>query len=443
MSAATSLLRLLVAGAALTSWTHAARCGDTPNEAPSATAEGAATAPPPFKRVDLTEPALAYYQSLFAHHDVLAAPAFQIPGEPGKPVTLLFLRTPPVARGAFTVPALAAVQPDDGERSQVELAAYREGNLAEVEAFDVRDTDGDGRPEILLVARFEASAEGSVTSFRRAFQIARDDHGRLSKTLASWQLRKDTSITTIDALVTALAALRSQKRCPDLAPDMEEPTTIATVRCMVEKDQRSQLAGSVKYPFQVLLSTGVVRTLTAPAQLLEVYDDVVDRHLRDALREALTEPSYWGVRIGHAGLIVDEGKIDALFNADATAQRRMNEQLAGENRGLWRLRPSDTVCRTKRATHVFSYDQAMGTRRFQLTTWNDPKAVVAKRAPDRVLFGLMDSHGTCGNSNYTFPGPDGDVGFHYVACYGPGPSPEYYLSGPGGDEPCLDHPMLK
>jgi len=233
------------------------------------------------------------------------------------------------------------------------------------------------------------------------------------------------------------------KPCADLAADMDETATIAAVRCMVERDQRLQLAGSVRYPLQVLLPSGVVRTLKEPAQLLDVYDDVIDDHVRQALREGTTDQSYWGRRIGRAALIVAEGKIDAVLSADPGAHRRLVERLGGENRALWRVRPGDTVCRTLRATHTFGFsDDATSGRRFQLTTWNDPKAVVGKRPPDRVLFGLMDSHGTCGNSNYTFPGPDGDVGFHQVACYGPGPSPEYFMSGPGGDEPCLNHRML-
>jgi hypothetical protein len=263
------------------------------------------------------------------------------------------------------------------------------------------------------------------------------------KTLASWELREDASIATVGGLVAALDALRGDKHCPDLSKDMDDAITVAAVRCMVDNDRRAQLATSVSYPLQVLLPSGVVRMLKGPAELLEVYDEVIDARLRAAIREGKTDYSYWGMRIGHAGLVVDEGQIGPVFNVDRNANRRMVERLGTDNREVWRVAPSDDVCRTRSATHVFSFALERGARRFLLSTWNDPKADVRKRPPDRVLFGILETHGTCGNDNYTFFGPDGDVGYHHVACYGPEPEPEYYVTGGPGDGPCLNHRMLR
>jgi len=406
--------------------------------------DASAAEPPPslrFRRIELDGAARGFFQGHFAYHDLLPAPAFEVTSPSGETTTILFLRLPEVARAGFAAPMVGAMTPLAQSPQRVELTGLDEGNLVAVEAFDVRDMDGDGRPELLFVARFESVGDGPVRQFRRGFELGWRDDWRLVKTLASWELREDTSIDGMDALVARLAALHAKKHCPDLSARMDNDTTIAAVRCMVENDERRQLAASMLYPLQVLLPSGEVRTLAGPLQLLEVYDGVIDAHVREALRQGMTEPNYWGLRIGRAALIVDEGKIGPLFNPDPEANRRMNEGLAGQ-RSLWRVGPRDDTCRTSTATHVFSFDPSRGSARFQLSTWFDPKADVTKRPPDRVLFGLMESHGTCGNSFFTFLGPDGDVGYEHIMCYGPDPTPEYSVTGGRGAGPCLDHRML-
>ena len=299
--------------------------GEGERGAPGAVPPAETRARPLFERVELDGPTLARHQRLFAYHDVLAAPAFRVDGAGSTPLTIFFMRLPEVARGAFTTPAIAAVELGTQKHWELELTAYHEGNLVAIEDFDVRDTDGDGRPEILFVALFETVDRGRVREFRRGFQVVRGDDGQLVKTLGSWEVREDASIATVGGLVAALDALRAEKHCPELSKDMDDTTTVAAVRCMVDNDRRAQLAASVVYPLQVLLPSGVVRMLKRPAE----------------------------------------------------------------------------------------------------------------------LFGILEMHGTCGNDNYTFFGPDGDVGYHHVSCYGPGPEPEYSVTGGRGDGPCLNHRMLR
>lgn len=422
----------------------ACKGGERVDPAPAASASAKPPPAPAFTRLTLDPAERASLEKLFFHHEVLPDAVYQGRVGPESEAIIALLRMSASSK-ATVPPALAVVRPGATQAQQVKLTRRDESDLVAVEAFDLRDLDGDYRPEILFIARLADGKGPSAPSHRRAYHLGWREDGSPVASLPSWILRADTSIATLDDLAAKVSDLLQRKVCPALDARMDEDTLVASLRCLIDGDHRAEIAALVSYPMQVLLKSGEVRVLRSAAEMLAVYDDVIDDEVKATVRRWTAEPSYWqsywGLRLGRGGPAFDQGKILGIWSLDAGAHARLRERLAREERDLWRPRRSDTLCRTRRATHVFSMDST--GRRFQLASWDDPRAVVGQRAPDRLLFGMLASHGTCGNNDYVFVGPGPDVEFHEVVCYGPEPTPEKYLDGEGGVEPCLNHRMLR
>ncbi len=445
--------------------------------APSLSAGAARHPSPAVERVTLDEARFEQLQARFPDHRLLRAPAFavSVPSTSPSPrieetsATVVFGAVPDKRIGAFTAPVLGVV-PDAGSPEIVELLRWEAGNLVEVDALEVREAEGsadDGYhsvpsaagpgQEILLVASFTAA--GSGARFRRGFHLVWTPAGHLVQSLASHAIRDVTTLADLDDLRRALSTLGRDPACPDLASGMDRETLALALQCMLEHDRREQIARSVAYPIEVLLGSGVVRTVETAKQLLELHDDVLHRGVRDGVRQAAADlgshfqwAAYDGFRLGYAGLVVDENlytihgvrpppRIVTILNDDPVAHERMNGLLASDNRALWQSTGADIVCRTRLATHVFSRGPH-GSHR--LATWYDHKASYRTRPPTRVLFGLMVRAGSGGNQFYEFIGPQGKVvEFEHITLHGPAPAYEYQVRTGGVDEPCENHEAYK
>lgn len=426
-----------------------ARCSETAGGTPPAAAQPAATTPPPaakgFTQVTVSSAMLASLQALFSYHDVVPSAVYLGSPVRGRAPTIMVLSAPEPLRVARAAPAVAVKWPDERWAHTLELMPSGTTNLAGVVAFDFRDTDGDGVPEILLVLDLVPRGDAPKVPFRRAFHIALTGEGKPQKTLVSWEIRADETLATIDDLASKIADSHARGSCPPLAEGMEDPTVVLAVRCMVERDQRATLAGSVRYPIEVLLPSGEVRALRAPADLLEVYDGVVDDGVRGALREGEVTPFYGFERFAigkRSAVMIESMKIGGFFHRDAEASRRLSARLSKEERRLWQPGPGDVLCRTARATHVVSTTPNRRSSDLQLATWDDPRAVVTRTAPSRVVFGTLWSHGSCGNDFYRFFAPEEDIEFAHHVCYGPDSTREYDIVIGGEQQGCLNHRLL-
>jgi hypothetical protein len=466
------------------------RTSDPQATAPSASASAIARV----QRIELDDARFKQLQAMLPYHQMLRTPAFSIP-VPGRSqsqsserdlATLVFGRVPEKPTGAFTTPALAVLRKSDasgGRRAfgdptrtfavpeMIELLPYEAGNLLSVDAFDVltaeSSTPNDGYHsapsatgpgyEILVISTFEG--KDPSRRFQRAFHILWTPDRHVTKSLASYAIRDSDALATIDALRRKLDELRREPACPDLAPEMDRPTIALCLQCMLEHDRREQIAKSTAYPIDVLVGSGVVRSIDSPGQLLELWDDVIHRGVREGVRRIAADPdsvyrweAYDGFRLGYAGLVVDPsfGTIDGkrrpprivtVFNDDPSVHEKMSGRLSTDNRVLWKRAAGEVVCRTSVATHVL----LPGPRgRHILATWKDKSPVFRSQAPSRVLFGLVARAGQAGNTFYEFIGPQGRaVTFEHITLYGPEPAYEYQVRSEDGDEPCLNHEHYK
>jgi len=128
-------------------------------------------------------------------------------------------------------------------------------------------------------------------------------------------------------------------------------------------------------------------------------------------------------------------------NDDAAAHVAMNKRLLEANRWLWQPSKTEVVCRTAKRTHVFFDYPAYP---YRLASWDDTKPSFRSHPPRRVVFGVLASAGQDGNQFYEFIAPEKQtMKFEHITLYGPDPAYEYSVSGPEGDEPCLNHEHYK
>lgn len=412
-----------------------------PSSAPGAQAR-------PGWRVRRIEAGSASLERDFPYDNLLPEPAFEVIEGASTIAQVVFSRS---GKNSESSPSALAVL-EGKARQLAPLTILGEGHLTEVEAFDVRDIDGDGRPEFLVMARFQPPGDPAPLPFRRAIHIERDAQGKLRKSLASYELRNETGFSSLDEFAVAIARSRGRFRCPSLAWDMEFDTTVAALQCMVDGGHKEQVAASVEYPLRVLLPGGEVRDLTEPAQLVAVYEQVFDEAIRKVLHDVDTRLSCFdGPRLGIGEVLLTQSltvskdlppsapKIFAISSTHAEAHRKLRERLGTDHRWLWKG-TSTILCKTKRATHALLQDDH---GRLRLATWNNPKASIKSTPPDRVLFGFLESHGTCGNDFYDFIGPEGIVKLTSIACYGPEPTPKHAVTDGSEEEPCENHPILR